>query len=149
MRTITRALAAAAIAAAAAVAVAGCGSDGGSGTVDSGPTVDAQRGNPGFAGCTTFADMTAVGANRTITADGVNLVWNPKCIRIRQGQSVMISTTVDHPFTPAANNPGGELSSTTAPATRTLGTVGVYGFFCANHGTPSGGSMAGAIDVVP
>lgn len=128
--------------------LASCGGGDDDAPIDAGVTVDAST-PANYAGCTTFMDLSAAGATRTITAmDTLN--WSPKCIQIKAGQSVTWSFTASHPLSGAAANPTKEIvDKAVGPATYTLSGVGTYGFYCQVHGLANGSGMAGAVKVVP
>ncbi len=105
--------------------------------------IDTGSGTP-LNGCTTFTDLTASGATRTITFAGTS--YTPNCIRIAPGQSVMFSGSfLAHPLTPgrAPSRPTTDSpSSTPTPITITatgtsstfaFPTAGDYGFYCSVH----------------
>jgi plastocyanin len=103
-----------------------------------------------FAGCSSFTDLTAPTADRTIRLNGES--FSPKCIRIKVGQSVKYTGSFgDHPVrqscgpTTVISGLGGGGNSTVTFSN----AVGTYGYYCTAHGTASGGSMAGAIQVAP
>ena len=102
-----------------------------------------------YAGCTSFADRTAAGADRTIGFECC--AYSPQCIRVRAGQSVKFSGTFrEHPLRGASCG-GGQIADTDAGASASfrLTRLGVHGFFCLAHGLDDGSFMAGAIEVVP
>ena len=108
------------------------------------PTVmDTGTGTP-LNGCTTFTDLTASTATRTITF--VTPAYTPKCSTITAGQTVMFSGDFTmHPLTPgrAPSRPATDSASATpnpitvtntgATASFTFPTAGDYGFYCAVH----------------
>lgn len=102
-----------------------------------------------FAGCASFTDATAVDADRTVHFQDFS--YNPQCLMIRSGQTVTFSGDfIRHPLTPSC---GPELlleyRDTGATASFTLVAVGIYGYYCLDHGNPQGDVMSGAIEVVP
>ena len=132
----------------------GCGGDDDEGTPDSRVSDASQAGNVGFAGCgntVPFADRTGATDSRqmTVATVGSDFTYSPKCMRIKQGQSVSIESSSFHPLQAKSGNPGSEIVTTTTTRTVTLASLGVYAFYCGNHGTASGGGLAGAIEVVP
>ena len=132
------------------LALAACGDDGGGTAVDA-RTVDADP--TALNGCTsaTAMDLTAAGAVRRITQQGLS--YSPNCIRIKAGQSVTWheSTFADHPLSsgsPASGPQAGSPITTTntgTDATFTFSSAGAFGFFCQFHTT----SMMGAVYVEP
>ena len=104
---------------------------------------------PAFAGCVSFTDATAAGADRTIHFQDYS--YDPQCLMIRSGQTVTFSGDfIRHPLTPSC---GPELlleyRDTGATAAFVLQSVGLYGYYCLDHGNPQGDVMSGAIEVVP
>jgi plastocyanin len=117
--------------------------------------VDASRAEAGaacqaaFAGCVSFTDSTAADADRTVHFQDYD--YNPKCLMVRAGQTVTFSGDfIRHPLTPSC---GPELlleyRDTAASASFVMGAVGIYGYYCLDHGNPQGDVMSGAIQVVP
>jgi plastocyanin len=113
---------------------------------------DASQGNQcaaSFAGCNTYTDATAAGADRTISFTCCQ--YTPKCLKIASGQSVTFAGSFgSHPLHQACG-PASEITSTSAgnSATFMLDVPGEYGFYCSVHGNPTGSGMAGSIQVVP
>jgi plastocyanin len=102
-----------------------------------------------FAGCVSFTDATAADADRTVHFQDFS--YDPKCLMIPSGQTVTFSGDfIRHPLTPSC---GPELllayRDTGANASFALAAVGLYGYYCLDHGNPQGDVMAGAIEVVP
>jgi plastocyanin len=102
-----------------------------------------------FAGCVSFTDSTAVDADRTVHFQDYD--YNPKCLMVRAGQIVTFSGDfIRHPLTPSC---GPELlleyRDTATAASFVMGAVGIYGYYCLDHGNPQGDVMSGAIQVVP
>ena len=100
-----------------------------------------------FAGCTEFVDRTRPNQARDIDFDFK--LYQPKCLRIRAGQQAQfIGTFTNHPLHGAC---GGTIPRVTNGTSRvvTFNTPGRYGYYCTNHGNPTGVGMAGLIDVVP
>lgn len=114
-----------------------------------------SRGAPcpaGFAGCVAFSDLTASDADRTLDFGRLQR-FEPSCVRIRLGQSVTFvgGSFDDHPLRFACGpfptlQPQSDGTTATFAFTQALG---LYGFFCDQHGDSDGGGMAGAIEVVP
>lgn len=105
-----------------------------------------------FAGCVAFTDLTAPDADRTISFQGGNDRYTPKCIRVRFGQSVTFSGSSfsTHPLTQACG-PSVDIQRVSSGSTTSVAfdqALGVYGYFCTAHGSSSGSGMAGAIEVV-
>lgn len=108
----------------------------------------------GFAGCTTFVDLTAGDASRVVTFPvGGQEVYSPKCIKVRFGQSVTFTggSFGAHPFDAACQPTSGPLSRVAAGSSASFvfdQALGVYGYFCSEHGSVNGSGMAGAVMVV-
>jgi plastocyanin len=94
-------------------------------------------------------DLTQA-ATRVVRFPNGNDTYSPKCARVKFGQSVTFSGDFGfHPLTQACGPVSGVLSGTGSSTTITFDRgVGLYGFYCANHGFPSGAGMSGAIEVV-
>ena len=105
-----------------------------------------------FSGCTTFTDLTAPAANRTINFPGSNDRYSPPCIRIRFGQSVTFQggDFGSHPLRQGCGPISGSVTASSGQTTtRTFNfALGTFGYFCDQHGSASGSGMAGAIEVV-
>jgi plastocyanin len=124
--------------------------DSGSGSpgCDAGPALQACTSS--FAGCTTFQDLT--GATALITFGGtLGDTYSPACFQVHSGQRVTFMGDFSaHPLSQSC----GPSAVIPAPPTGNSATFsfcppGLYGFYCLNHGSPSGAGMAGAILVVP
>ena len=105
--------------------------------------------DPAFAGCTTFDDRTAEGADRTVTF--MDFAYTPKCLRIKSGQSVVFTGDFDrHPLVTSCGPtlPFDHRAGMT-PASFVLEAAGRYGYYCLDHGNAAGQVMSGSIDVVP
>jgi plastocyanin len=103
-----------------------------------------------YAGCSSYQDATS--NNPTITFGTGGNIYDPKCVKVKVGQSVTFSGTFAvHPLAQASCAPAQTITSTSSgtTATFTFNTPGVYGFYCTVHGTPQGTGMAGSIMVVP
>ena len=103
-----------------------------------------------FAGCSSYQDAT--GGSATINfGGGVGLAYSPKCLKVKVGQSVTFSGDFGtHPLTQAPCAPAQVITTPSGTtASFTFNTAGIYGFYCAVHGTPQGTGMAGALMVVP
>ncbi|MDP9036168.1 MAG: hypothetical protein M3O50_15315 [Myxococcota bacterium] len=109
-----------------------------------------------FADCGIFADLTGDAADRTITFG--NFQYAPKCAQVRSGQSVTFAGDfVVHPLVQACGPEDileRRLPITASPGVDasfafTLRAVGVYGYYCLDHGNPRGDLMSGAIQVIP
>jgi plastocyanin len=120
-----------------------------------GATVDSSRAEagpacqPAFAGCLSFTDATAPDADRTIHFQDYS--YDPQCLMVRPGQTVtFVGDFIRHPLTPSC---GPELllehRDTSPTASFVMDAVGVYGYYCLDHGNPEGQVMSGAIEVVP
>jgi plastocyanin len=119
------------------------GADGGS-AGEAGPACASD-----FAGCVTFTDATAPDADRTIAFQDYN--YAPQCLMVRAGQTVTFAGDfIRHPLTPSC---GPELvlenRDSRPSAAFVLASVGVYGYYCLDHGNAQGQAMAGAIEVIP
>ena len=102
-----------------------------------------------FAGCSAFVDATAPGADRTVHFQDYS--YDPKCLMVRVGQTVTFAGDfIRHPLTPSC---GPELvlenRDTQPAASFVLPSVGLYGYYCLDHGNPQGDVMSGAIEVIP
>ena len=102
-----------------------------------------------FAGCATFSDATAPDADRTIHFQDYS--YDPQCLTIRSGQTVTFAGDfIRHPLTPSC---GPEMllehRDTSPTASFVMGAVGIYGYYCLDHGNPQGQAMSGAVEVVP
>lgn len=103
----------------------------------------------GFAGCTTFVDLTTDPAP-TIRFPVGGDRYVPDCVRLKLGQTITFSGAfAPHPLEQACGPVDvlNERTGNTRSFTLTEG-VGVYGFWCTQHGSSSGQGMAGAIEVV-
>lgn len=104
-----------------------------------------------FAGCTTFVDMTSASVVDIAFGGAKGNVYDPKCIRVRVGQSVGFTGNFDmHPLLQACGPVPGILDKSFATYTymRSFPKPGIYGYYCTNHGSADGNAMAGAIEVV-
>ncbi len=109
-------------------------------------------------GDTQFAatDRTAAGDTRTVMFSGV--AYNPKCMRIKAGQTVTwMGNFGPHPLakgitnaatTPGVDSPGNPITPTTTGNMLmvTFPAAGTFAYFCTNHDALG---MYGAIQVVP
>ncbi|MBX7097600.1 MAG: hypothetical protein K1X89_07805 [Myxococcaceae bacterium] len=105
----------------------------------------------GFGACSSFVDLTADAANRTITFGGGSERYSPACVRVRFGQTVTWSGSFgNHPLREACSPvPGGLTATSGASHSVTFDkALGVFGFYCDVHGSSSGAGMAGAVEVV-
>lgn len=102
-----------------------------------------------IAGCT--KDKFVMGSDvNQITTSGTN--FTPKCLRVKAGATVAIQGSNHHPLSAMADiggaqNPFATTMAATEPQTRKMDQPGTYGYFCENHGDPSGSGMAGVIVV--
>jgi plastocyanin len=102
-----------------------------------------------YAGCVQFDDQTAQGSSRRITF-GNNHQYDPKCMRVRLGQTVTLEGNFsEHGLLPVCG-PSAVFPavSSGSQANVVLNAIGVYGYYCDQHGSSSGTGMAGAIQVV-
>jgi plastocyanin len=120
-----------------------------------GATIDSSRAEagpvcqPAFAGCSSFTDATAADADRTIHFQDYS--YDPQCLMVRSGQTVTFAGDfIRHPLTPSC---GPELllehRDTSPTASFVMEAVGIYGYYCLDHGNPQGQAMSGTIEVVP
>lgn len=127
--------------------------DSGGGT-DSGGTDSGGGGDSAtpLNGCTTYVDLTAAGAARTITW-ALPLSDANKCMKVKTGQSVTwTGSFTSHPLAPQGGTTPNPITSSGATtndagqstATITFANAGDYGYICSIHA-----SMIGAIQVVP
>ncbi|MDP1917237.1 MAG: hypothetical protein Q8L14_13430 [Myxococcales bacterium] len=104
-----------------------------------------------FSGCTAFVDLTDAGAP-TIRFPVGGDRYSPDCVRVRLGQTVTFSggDFSAHPLDQACGPVAALISARSGAqlAVTFSSGLGVYGFFCDQHGTASGSGMAGAIEVV-
>ncbi len=106
-----------------------------------------------FSGCTNFLDGTAPGAARTIQFPSGNERYVPACLKVRFGQTVTFvgGDFSVHPLTHAcrpASSPSLDSSSGQTFSVTFDSALGVYGYYCAQHGSITGAGMSGAIEVV-
>jgi plastocyanin len=102
-----------------------------------------------FAGCTTFLDLADAGATIRFPAGGQR--YSPNCLRLHLGQSVtFVGDFGPHPLSQACGPVNGLFSAGLGNSFTTTFTagLGVYGYFCSEHGSSNGSGMAGAIEVV-
>lgn len=105
-----------------------------------------------FAQCTSFVDATGATASRKVLFPAGGHTYSPRCLRIRVGQEVTFEGSFSShplrqscgpaPLVPAVQQ-GSSASATTTEA------LGIFGYYCPNHGDADGSGMAGAIEVVP
>jgi len=80
--------------------------------------------------------------------------YTPRCLRLKIGSNLNIAASNSHPLQGMSaingvENPFFKMgNSHNTPQSRTLNTVGFFGYFCTRHGDASGNGMAGAIQVV-
>ncbi len=103
-----------------------------------------------FATCSTFLDLTAdAGATVRFPVGGTR--YSPNCVRVRLGQSVtFVGDFGPHPLNQACGPVSGLFSQglgNSYTVTFTNG-LGIYGYYCSEHGSSNGSGMAGAIEVV-
>jgi plastocyanin len=143
---------------------AGSGADSGGGGTDSGGGGADSGGGGGtcqlsYAGCVAQT-MVDVGATDTTVKFGVNgLTYEPKCLRIKAGQTVTFEGSfANHNLKPAACNPASAGSGDAIPVVKTGMTAtakftkpGIYAYYCEFHGEPAGSDalMDGLVEVVP
>lgn len=104
----------------------------------------------GFAGCSAYVDRTGEAAVTITVGDDF---YDPRCLRVTAGTQVTIGASDSHPVAAAPCSPddfiGAPSSGVAITTSYQVTTAGTYGYWCTSHGTPSGGGMAGAIQVVP
>ena len=104
-----------------------------------------------YAGCTTFTDLTAPGADRRLVFPRNGNQYQPRCVKVRFGQSVTFEGDFGEHGLASGCGPvasGLAASSGTTVTTTFDRALGVFGFFCTKHGEANGSGMAGAIEVV-
>ena len=105
----------------------------------------------GFAGCNSTTDLTGQTAVR-IEFGSAGFSYAPKCIRIRVGTVVTFAGQFSfHPLVQACGPKSGVITGGTGTNDHnvTFSDVGRFGYYCSAHGTKTGLSMAGMIEVVP
>jgi len=100
-----------------------------------------------FALCTSYIDLTAPTAKRSIMAAGSK--YSPACVRIKSGQSIQIGASFVHPLAPACQVEDVFEDELFESVTVTLRTTGHYNLYCKIHGKNDGTGMAASIEVVP
>lgn len=103
-----------------------------------------------FASCTAFTDFTDGGPVTIRFPLGSNR-YSPQCVRIRLGQTVQFegSSFAEHTLTQACGPLKHAVRANSGQVfSATFDALGLYGYACAQHGSPSGSGMAGAIEVV-
>lgn len=103
------------------------------------------------AGCRLEDFVENNSLNPSIGVAGMN--YTPKCLRVKKGTQVTLPASATHPLAALGDalgfkNPIAELGVINANNTVTFNKTGIFGYFCTRHGNPSGGGMAGAIEVV-
>jgi plastocyanin len=104
-----------------------------------------------FSGCTTFVDLRS-DPNPTIRFPVGGDRYAPDCVRVRVGQIVTFLGDFGPHELAQSCGPVPSLVSASSGQQLTVAFtegVGVYGFYCTQHGGQSGSGMAGAIEVVP
>ena len=130
------------------------GTDSGPAPVDTG-TDSPMLTPPDFAGCTPGMYVDMVGSSPALIEFGgaIGFMYTPSCITVQVGQTVtwMGDSFGTHPLRGAPTNPTTEVPAPTSGSSvsTTFSVAGYHGYFCAVHGTPTGGGMAGTIEVVP
>jgi plastocyanin len=104
-----------------------------------------------FAGCSTFVDLRDAGTAVIQYGVGGNR-FTPACALVQFGQSVRFegSGFSQHTLGQGCGPTSGLISAgsgTTATFTFDR-ALGVYGFYCMQHGSSTGSGMSGAIEVV-
>lgn len=105
-----------------------------------------------FAGCSTFVDLRDAGTATIRFPTSGNNRYSPECARVRFGQRVTFSGgdfsthTLEQGCGPVRNV---LRASSGQSATFTFDrALGVFGYYCTQHGSANGSGMAGAIEVV-
>lgn len=105
-----------------------------------------------FAGCGAFVDLTDAGTPSIRFPVGGNNRYSPNCLRVRFGQSVVFEggDFGTHILAQGCGPVSGVIGASSGQRfTVTFNrALGVYGYYCTQHGSPSGSGMAGAIEVV-
>jgi plastocyanin len=100
-----------------------------------------------YAGCSTWTDPGDAG---TPTVTFAPFSYTPKCLRIAAGQSVAFDGPfASHPLTQGCGPAEVITNGTGSSASFTFTVPGVYGYYCALHGSAAGTGMGGAILVDP
>lgn len=105
----------------------------------------------GFAGCGSFVDLQAE-SRPTIRFPEGNNRYSPQCARIRLGQTVVFeggdfgTHTLRQSCGPVRNTL--QASSGLSFEVTFDKALGVFGYYCSQHGSNGGSGMAGAIEVV-
>ena len=114
-------------------------------------TAAATACRPAFARCTTFDDLTGA-ASPTIRFPVGGLNYSPACVKVRLGQTLTFSGDFgSHPLDQSCGPVRNVVTShfgNTWSVTFT-DALGLFGYYCNQHGGPDGSGMAGAIEVVP
>jgi len=111
-------------------------------------------------GCTPAdaEDHSAATAERKVQVGTMGIVFTPKCMTIKAGQSVSFEGVLaGHPLAPGnassstAGSPNNPIMRTNSgnSVSFTFPTPGAYPFFCEFHSSGAGNGMAGAIYVIP
>ena len=104
-----------------------------------------------FAGCTTFVDLRDAGTAVIQFGVGGNR-FTPSCALVHFGQAVRFegSDFSQHTLGQGCGPTNGMVSAGSgSSATFTFDrALGVYGYYCMQHGSPTGSGMSGAIEVV-
>ncbi len=106
----------------------------------------------GYSGCTTFVDATDAAASRVVSFPAGGERYSPQCLKVRFGQSVTFQGNFsNHPLAaacaPTVNPVARTTNGSSASFTFDRG-LGVYGYYCSQHGSTNGNGMAGAVMVV-
>ncbi len=102
---------------------------------------------PVISGCT--AEKFVSGA-RTNEIGTTGASYTPNCLKVKVGATVTIKASNFHPLSAMPDiegkqNPFADFKIFVATQTRTMDRVGLFGYFCANHGSDKGLGMAGVI----
>ena len=129
---------------------------GGTTTTGGGSTTTLPGCAANYASCSSFTDLTAPGADRTISFPVGGFAYSPKCIRIKAGQTVTFAGPFSfHPLRKSSCSPAGIPDTDSDPDDSLpvqLDNVGRHGFYCNQHGADIGDGtygMKGLIEVVP
>jgi plastocyanin len=102
-----------------------------------------------FSGCTSFVDLTT-DPSPTVRFPVAGNRFSPNCLRLRLGQVVRFEGSfASHTLLQSCGPVPNQLQAANGQSLDvTLLGLGLYGYYCQQHGSPSGSGMAGAIEVV-
>lgn len=100
-----------------------------------------------------FVDMIPGDSIFTIATQGFS--YSPKCLRLKKGSTINIQSSSHHAVeaineanSTVVNPIAAQEINNSKTITVTFDEVGVFGYYCENHGNDNGEGMAGAILVV-